>query len=152
MPDASDLVKSMKRAAAEAVEASKPVNVCFGEVATTSPLKISIDQKLVLGESQLVLTRNVTDFVTMVTVNWESESALSTHTHALTGNTSDGGDPTHNHELTGETKATNLKHTHDIVGTKQIMIHNGLGAGDKVILIRQQDGQKYIVVDRIGGV
>ena len=31
-----------------------------------------------------------------------------------------------------------------------ITIHNGLVVGDKVILIRQQGGQKFVVLDRIG--
>ena len=31
------------------------------------------------------------------------------------------------------------------------MMHNALEAGDQVILLRQQEGQKFIVVDRIGG-
>jgi len=30
-------------------------------------------------------------------------------------------------------------------------IYNALKAGEKVILIRQQGGQKFIVIDRIGG-
>lgn len=33
---------------------------------------------------------------------------------------------------------------------KNITIHNGLVVGNEVILLRQQDGQKYIVVDRTG--
>ena len=33
---------------------------------------------------------------------------------------------------------------------KKITIHNGLAVGNEVILLRQQDGQKYIVVDRTG--
>jgi hypothetical protein len=36
------------------------------------------------------------------------------------------------------------------VGKIQITVHNGLVVGDEVILLRQQGGQKYIVVDRIG--
>ena len=106
MPDAIGLVKAMKRAALEAVEASKPVNVCFGQVVSASPLQINIEQKMILGKAQLILSRNVTDFKTMVTVQLETE--------------------------------------------KEITIHNALEVGDEVILIRQQGGQKYIVIDRIG--
>ena len=36
------------------------------------------------------------------------------------------------------------------MGKIQVTVHNGLVVGDEVILLRQQGGQKYIVVDRIG--
>lgn len=151
MPDAVELVKTVKRAALDAMESSKPVAVYFGEVQSVSPLKINVEQKMVLGEAQLILSRNVTDFKTMVTVDWVSESSLKTHSHELQNNTGDGGDPTHNHPLSGNTKGTSLAHTHNITGKKQITVHNALVVGDKVIILRQQEGQKFIVWDRVGG-
>lgn len=144
MPDANELVALLKKAALDAVEASKPVNVYFGEVLSASPLKINVEQKMILGEKQLILSRNVTDFTTMVTVDWLTESSLSTHTHTVQG--SDGNGDSIN--LT--TGAKNLAHTHEITGKKKITVHNGLVVGDEVILIRQQEGQKFIVWDRIG--
>ena len=144
LPDANELVALLKKAALDAVEASKPVNVYFGEVLSASPLKINVEQKMILGEKQLILSRNVTDFTTMVTVDWLTESSLSTHTHTVQG--SDGnGDSI---DLT--TGAKNLAHTQKITGKKKITVHNGLVVGDEVILIRQQEGQKFIVWDRIG--
>lgn len=136
MADANELVTAMKRAARDEREASKPVNVYFGEVQSVKPLKINVEQKMLLSEAQLILTRNVTDFVTMVTMNWESESALNAHSHVVDGM---------------ESTEVNLSHLHMITGQKQITIHNGLDVGDEVILIRQQEGQKFIVLDRIGG-
>ena len=142
MPDANELVDTLKRAAVEAVEAGKPVNVYFGEVVSASPLKINVEQKMILGEKQLILSRNVTDFSTMVTVDWTSESSLSTHNHTVKGDNGSGG----NIDL--NTGSKNLAHTHKITGKKKIIIHNGLAVGDEVILIRQQEGQRFIVVDR----
>lgn len=144
LPDANELVDTLKRAAVEAVEAGKPVNVYFGEVVSASPLKINVEQKMILGEKQLILSRNVTDFSTMVTVDWTSESSLSTHNHTVNGDNGSGG----NIDL--NTGSKNLAHTHKITGKKKIIIHNGLAVGDEVILIRQQEGQRFIVVDRIG--
>lgn len=118
MPDVNELVRAMKRAALDAVLASKPVNVYFGQVVSASPLQINVEQKMTLGKAQLILTRNVTDFKTNVTMEWETE--------------------------------TESAHKHEITGKKEITIHNALAVGDEVILIRQQEGQKYIVVDRIG--
>lgn len=133
LPDVNELLQSIKKAALDAVEASKPVNVYFGEVISASPLLVNVEQKMVLGKAQLVLTRNVTDFKTMVTVQWESEKEEQTHTHNVEG-----------------TDCQSEKHTHEIVGQKEITIHNALEIGDTVILVRQQKGQKYVILDRIG--
>ena len=73
MADANELVKAMKKAARDEREASKPVNVFFGEVVSASPLKINVEQKMELGAAQLVLCRNVTDYTTMATVQWQTE-------------------------------------------------------------------------------
>lgn len=59
MPDAVEVVK---KAAVEAVEAGKPVNILFGTVLSASPLKIQVDQKSIYTSKMLILTRNVTDF------------------------------------------------------------------------------------------
>lgn len=144
LPDANELVKAMKRAALDAMQASKPVNVHFGQVVSASPLQINVEQKMILGKAQLILARNVTEFKTMVTVQWETEKEEKTHTHKVEGSDSEGD------SINITSKTQNAKHTHEIVGQKEITIHNQLEVGDEVILIRQQEGQKYIVIDRIG--
>lgn len=147
MPDATDLTKAIKRAALEVQESAKPVNVCFGTVESTNPLTINVEQKMVLGEKQLVLCRNVTEYTTMVTVQWQSGQEEQSHRHQLKNVTDDAGDKI----VSVYTEKQDKKHTHDIVGTKQMTIHNALEVGEEVILVRQQEGQKYIVIDRIGG-
>lgn len=127
MSNATGFVKLTKRAAIDAMNSTKPVEVCFGKVTANSPLKILVEQKMTLGENQLVLCRNVTTYETEVTVEWQ------------TGNKSgDSGD------------SAFASHNHSVSGRKKITIHNGLVVGDEVILLRQQGGQKYIVVDKIG--
>lgn len=64
-----DFVKVMKQAGTEAVTASKPANVVFGKVISADPLKIQVEQKLILSKAQLILTRNVTDYEIDMTVN-----------------------------------------------------------------------------------
>lgn len=130
LPDANELVNTLKRAAVEAVEAGKPVNVYFGEVVSASPLKINVEQKMILGEKQLILSRNVTDFKTKIT-------AGNIKNYYYTGDVNSGTAP------------VSPSHVH-AVGTIEITVHNGLAVGDEVILIRQQEGQRFIVVDRIG--
>lgn len=99
--DYSDLLKIMKKAAVDAVEASKPVNVQFGNVVSTSPLRINVEQKLTLEKEMLILAKGLTDY--------EAE-------------------------------------TED--GTK-VIIRNELKAGDNVILIRMQGGQRFFVLDKV---
>lgn len=101
MADALELVKAVKRVSVDAVNSAKPVEACFGKVIGVSPMKIFVEQKLVLGEAQLVLCRNVCNFFTTV----------------------DG---------------------------KYVEVLNGLKVGETVVLIRQQGGQRYLVLDRIG--
>lgn len=139
MPDATELTRVIKKAALKAQESTKPVNVCFGTVESTNPLTINVEQKMTLGEKQLVLCRNVTEYTTMVTVQWQTEQEEQLHKHQLK-NSMD------------YTEGQDKKHTHDIEGTKQMTVHNALEKGEEVILIRQQEGQKYIVIDRIGGI
>lgn len=131
MPDAVELVKTIKRAAIDAVNASKPVEICFGKVTSASPLKILVEQKMTLGEAQLMLCRNVTDYKTYMTGgNIQNFYYVGTPLNVSTLPVS----PSHVHAM----------------GKIQITVHNGLVVGDEVILLRQQGGQKYIVVDRIG--
>lgn len=68
---ANSLVQLIKKAAIEAVEASKPAVVLFGTVKSLSPLSIYLEQKRTLAENFLVVTdkaRNLTvgDGVVMI--------------------------------------------------------------------------------------
>lgn len=91
-----------------------------------NPLKINVEQKLTLAASQLVLTRNVTDFQVNMTVDHE--------TGYRSGGNNDSSFASHNHDYTGK---------------KMFSVHNGLVVGDEVVMIRMQGGQKFIVIDRV---
>ena len=129
MPDAVELTKAIKRIAVQAVGATKPAEICFGNVTGINPLRILVEQKMTLGPAQLVLAQSVMERAVELTVDWET---------AETG----GG--------TGEEAFS--PHSHPIEGRKRIVVHSGLAVGDDVILLRQQGGQKYIVLDRIGSI
>ena len=126
MREASEFTNLLKSAAVEAIEATKPTGLMFGVVLSASPLKISVEQKLTLGPAQLILTRNVTDYKVSVSVSWGTASASG-----------------------GSGEASFAPHVHGIGGKKEMTIHNGLAPGEKVALIRQQGGQKFIVLDRV---
>lgn len=131
MFDSKDLVKAMKRAAVEAVNASKPANIVFGKVIQEKPLKIKIDQKLILNEAQLVLARNVTDHEIEVTI--KSDYGWETQTKG--GGSGEASFASHDHSI-----------QHD---RKKLFIHNKLLNGEEVILIQIAGGQEYIVLDRL---
>jgi hypothetical protein len=80
------LIQLIKQIAFEAVEASKPVVVVYGEVSSTAPLAIYLEQKLTLSDTFLILT--------------------------------------------------------DTIKTKTLV------TGDKVVMLRMQGGQKYIILDK----
>lgn len=117
----SNLIEVIKKAALDAVEANKPVNTLFGVVINVSPLQISIDQKMTLDSDSLLLTNTVKDHTVEMTVD----------------------------HLTENTQVGNSSHNHAYKGRKQFTVHNGLVVGEKVILLRMQGGQKFIVWDRL---
>lgn len=114
-----DILKMFKKAAKDAIEASDPTAIQFGEVISDAPLKILVEQKIPLTIAQLILTRNVRDYEIEMTVEHVTESG-------------DGPDT----------------HTHEYKGKKKFTVHNALKLGDKVMLIKMQGGQKYIVLDK----
>lgn len=69
LPNAVQLLKIIKKTALEAVTASKPMEICTGTVINVSPLTIETEQKMKLGTAQLILSRNVTDYKTFMTIN-----------------------------------------------------------------------------------
>ena len=153
-----DLAESMKIAALEAVDASKPVQVCFGVVLEEDPLKIILDQKLILEKQHLILTRNVMTYNVDVEYYWETEEALTTaHTHPIKAEDiatkALDVDPLGNEHPPKDnisTQGTKLTHTHEIGGRKTMKLFHQLYKGDRVVLLRVQGGQKYIVLDKVG--
>ena len=127
MFDMTDFMKLIKKTAVEAVDASKPANMVFGKVISVNPLKIKVDQKLILTSAQVVLSRSVTDYRLSVTVDHTTENASG-----------------------GSGESSFASHKHNIKGKKEILIHNALMKDEEVILMQLSGGQKYIVIDRIG--
>ncbi len=126
MANNESLLGVIKKIILEVNESSKPVNVVFGVVKSEKPLKIQVDQKLMLTEKQLVLTRNVTDYKLSMSVDHKTEIK--------------GG---------GLGADSFAEHTHNYRGTKLFVIHNNLKIDEKVLMIRMQTGQKYVVIDRL---
>lgn len=121
-----NLVEIIKIAAMEAVNESKPTAITFGDVVSLSPLKIQVDQKLVLSSAQLILTNDVRDHEVEMTINFSTEETSG-----------------------GSGDASFASHTHACAGKKTFIIHNALKVGDKVIMVQVQGGQKYLVLEKV---
>lgn len=115
----ADLISLIKKAAVDAVEGEKPAGVLFGTVTSISPLQVNVEQRLTLSGEMLVCTFNVSDYSVELDVNWQTGS---------------GGDPSHSHAVIGKKTAT---------------VKNGLKIGEKVILLRMQGGQRFLILDRV---
>ncbi len=59
MHDCTQLFETLKKLALNTMEASQPSDYVFGVVVQESPLKIQVEQKMILGKGQLVLCERV---------------------------------------------------------------------------------------------
>nr|DAY63118.1 MAG TPA: Protein of unknown function (DUF2577) [Caudoviricetes sp.] len=161
----SSLGEIIKKMAVGANDANAPTSVLFGTVTSVNPLEITVEQKLKLTKEFLVLTKNVKDYTVDVSLDWETENKTlnANHNHTLSGNLSitstaqvnpnpDNIAVSINNEVTNnlnvEQKNINLLHNHSISGTKKMTIHNGLKLNDNVILLQQQGGNNFVVLDK----
>lgn len=104
--DHGDLVRIIKRMVKETVENEKPTRVMYGKVISTNPLKINIEQRMVLDKNFLVLSDR----------------------------------------LTRKSTRIRIPSTNDQV---DVVFDNSLKVNDKVILLREQGGQKFIILDKV---
>ena len=123
--DMSDIIRSIRKVVLDAVNAQKLTDIVYGTVESVSPLKIRVDQKLLLEQEQLKLTRAVMDYEVEMTVDHLTENR--------SGGASDASFESHNHQYKGR---------------KKFLIHNGLVVGDKVTMIRAHGGQQYLIIDK----
>lgn len=152
MFDSKDLINAVREITEQTVKEGEPSNVVFGTVTSVNPLKIKINSKIILVENQLVLTRNVTDFQTKISFDNPSiqQPIEVDDTTVVDTLTTPSG-------VTAPVSLSKLG-TNGIVGKlrnvekvkHEITVYNALKQGEKVVLIGEQGGQRYLVVDRIG--
>lgn len=129
---APDIGDSLKQLVSNVMGASQLSDISFGVVISPNPLQVQLNQKMILTDEYLILTNAVRDHAVDITVSWTTVD--NTHKHGNGNN----GQPT-----------DDVTHNHGIQGRKKITIHNGLTAGEKVLLLRAQGGQKYVILDRV---
>jgi len=136
------LIDSIKKCQKDQINNMQLTNVVIGVVTSIEPLEIDVDQKYILTEKQLILSRNVTDYEFEMTVEHKTEDHTHTHDIEVIDTYTSGGSG----EIEEET------HNHEYKGRKTFLVHNALKVGEKVILIKANGGQKFFVIDRQGDV
>lgn len=121
-----NLTEVLKKAAMEAVAAGSPTGILFGTVETVTPLSVRIDQKTILTSEFLLQTSNVRPHTVSVTASGYTEYT-------------EGGN--------GEEAFA--RHRHSVTGTNEYTVNNVLEVGDRVLLLSQQGGQLYVILDRL---
>lgn len=145
MSDGTRFVKTMQKIARPFD--SDGSDVLIGTVTSIEPLKIKID-KIELTESFLVLSALVRE--TIIT-------GVGQHAHSInTQMTEDAGQ--HSHTYNSNDTSTQPPHAHSVPGqdanstTLTIKLWDGLKVNDVVYLLRCSGGQKYFVLQKIGGI
>lgn len=131
----NELLNTLKTIAMQVNQDSKPAGVIIGTVTAIDPLQIQINQSLIIDQDFLILTHNVVDHYVDISV-----SHYTVNDAFL--------DTTHAHPHAG-VNSFDSHHKHAYQGKKKIMLHYALKVGEKVLLLQDQGGQKFIVLDRI---
>lgn len=97
----------------------------IGEVVSADPLIIQTESKIPLDASSIVLTKNT------------SLHSIDMSVDHLTENRAGGGG-----------MAEYASHNHEYKERKTYLVHNELLVGEKVILLRESGGQRYIAIDK----
>lgn len=133
----SKLVKIMQ-------EAGKPptgevTDLLFGVVTSVSPLKIKIDNRFEVDEKFLILSALVKETIINIPEREENK-----HLHVIPEHTtSPAGDGSHTHTIPQMNTYSALP---------SILLWRGLIVGDKVRVLRVNQGQMFYVLEREEGV
>lgn len=101
----SRLEDLIKKIVVNLLNVMKLSDILFGTVTSIKPIVITTEQKLPLNKNQLILSRNVTEYKSDITLDGVK---------------------------------------------KEIINHNDLEVNDKVLLLRLQGGQRFLVLDKVG--
>jgi len=124
--DYNKILNLFKEIASNTIDSAVPVSILIGSVTQVNPLVISLGANLPIPEERIVLTKN--------TCEWTMEMSVD----HITENRSGGGG-----------YAEFASHNHEYKGRKKYLVHNQLQVGDKVLLIQETGGQRYIALDRL---
>lgn len=144
------LSEAIKLAAAVQSSASKPAAWMFGEVLAAAALKILVEGRFEIGAEQVVLMREFTagQYATHTHGIDPHIHTVQQHTHAVPQHSTGEADG-HAHSLPQQvTEATALTSDPTPLQTAT-EVYTGLLAGDRVVLLQNAGGQKFLVLGRV---
>lgn len=143
-----ELAEAIKQLSQQQSDGTYPVAILFGTITGVKPVVLKIDNQ-VYGSDFVVIPQHLTDYKVSVNVSggFSGKTSSTTHTHS-------GGQHDGHTDGTGEHTHSGGSHSHEIssfsMSGSVMTVHNALKVGDKVIVARQNGGQKFVILDRIG--
>lgn len=125
---ATGLLDIIKCAASDGINASKPVELRYGNVVSVNPLKIQVANDFTIPESMLIVPQHLTEYSVEINAKWTINKPSDDSTPT------DDSIPNYDYELRG---------------ADMITIDGSLQVGDRVAMLRQQGGHSYYVLDKI---
>ena len=141
------IIETIKIAALDDIENSKPADLKFGTVSSISPLKVKISNDFIIPESLLIVPEHLTDHGLYANVGGgenvggSSGSSVSMTVQGETLMITTNGTATVVNEPTEEEV--------EFVDERTLTVYNSLNVGDKVVLLRNQGGSSYLILDRV---
>ena len=136
----SGLIEIIKIAAMDAIENSKPSDLKFGTVTSVNPLKVTVNSNFTIPESLLIVPEHLTDYSMVTNVGGEDKPNTTSV----------------NMQVVGETLFINTtiavsddEEQIESVDERTLTLYNSLNVGDEVVLLRNQGGSTYLILDRI---
>lgn len=132
------LLDTMKRVAEQSQNVNVPAAFLFGQVTSTSPLTIRVDNRFdISGEAIVVMKEFKAGYYP---THRHSGFANSPTTQTRSGGSGDASFASHDHVLKND-YLTNTDETSEY--------YYGLAVGDKVVLLRNHGGQSFLVLGRV---
>ena len=129
-------------------------DLAIGTVVSISPLKIKLTDRITLNENQILLTEFVLEkSLKLIHKHGVEDVKISSYTHSHKVEGATLKEKEHNHKIDLNTETDTHSHKAEItikdnLGAK-IIIQEGLKNGDKVIMMRTEQGQKYVVLSKV---
>ncbi len=154
--DYSVLVGAFKQIADGVYGANKPFSFVLGKVISQAAdgtkvqgLCVQVDQKLILGDKQLILTNAVRDYYVKLTTVGETLGEQDGKEHVTEYEERKTTNPVYGVSGASDDNEAFEKHRHEYKGDKWWKVNLALQVGESVLMLRTDGGQKYIVLDRV---
>lgn len=147
-----ELINYLQEISQKTYTAMQPTDLLIGTVVSASPLEISINTAMANLKSQVLYLTSAVIPKTLTSLAHTHTTSGLAHTHTVPGDETTGealtGEYPGSEELSGVVCTENGV---PLPNSGSITINRGLAVGDKVLLLRVQSGQKFVVLSRLFG-